>query len=262
MNCFEPLITHSPPSRRAVVRRRAGIRSRLRLGQPEAGESRAREQVGQQLLLLRVGAEAEDRHRAEAHARLEGDRERLVDPAERLDREAQREVVAALAAELLGERQAEQAELAHLRDDIERQGLGAVGLVGTRRDDLVGEFADEVGELAARRRSGRSSWCLPSLVGRSLRRVRGSTRARIWSRRTWSPIATSIVASAVVRGDDGMLHLHRLDRHDALPGRARARRRRRAPRRPRPASARAARGAAAAAGPAASARRPRAPPDG
>ena len=126
---------------------RTGIRPRLGFGQPEARESRAREQVRQQLLLLRVGAEAEDRHRAEAHARLEGDRERLVDPAERFDRETQREVVAALAAEFLGERQSEQAELPHLRDDIERKGLGAVGFVRTRRDDLVGEFADEVGEL-------------------------------------------------------------------------------------------------------------------
>ena len=147
MNCFEPLMTHSPPSQARGGPARTGIRSRLGFGEPEARESRAGEQVRQQLVLLRVGAEAEDRHRAEAHARLEGDRERLVDPAERFDREAQREVVAALAAEFLGERQAEQAELPHLRDDIERKGLGAVGFVRTRRDDLVGEFADEVGEL-------------------------------------------------------------------------------------------------------------------
>ena len=69
---------------------------------------------------------------------------RLVDAAERLDGEAQREVVAALAAVLLGERQAEQAQLAHLRDDVQRQRCSVRSAsYAARRDDLVGEVAHQ-----------------------------------------------------------------------------------------------------------------------
>ena len=38
MNCFAPLITHSPSSSRAVVRDVAGVRAGLGLGQPEGGQ--------------------------------------------------------------------------------------------------------------------------------------------------------------------------------------------------------------------------------
>ena len=88
-----------------------------------------------------------DGHGTQADPRLEGDRDRLVDARERLDREAQRHVVAALAPDLLGERQAEEPELAHLRDDVHRQFVRSVGLVGLRRDDGVGELADHVVQL-------------------------------------------------------------------------------------------------------------------
>ena len=106
-----------------------GIRSRFGLGEAEARKSLTGEQIRQQLGLLRVGAEAEHRHRAEADSGFERDRQGLVDPPERFDRETQREIVTALTSELLGERQAEQAELAHLRDDVQWQGLRAICFV-------------------------------------------------------------------------------------------------------------------------------------
>ena len=166
MNCFEPLITHSPPSSRAVVRVAPASDPASGSVSPNPASARPASRSGSSSLLLLLGAEAEDRHRAEADAGLEGDRERLVDAAERLDREAQGEVVAALPAVLLGERQAEQPQLAHLRDDVERQRVRAVGLVGARRDDLVGEVAHHARRARARRRSGRSCpWC-PRVLGR------------------------------------------------------------------------------------------------
>ena len=221
MNCFEPLITHSPPSRRAVVRVAPASDPASGSVSPKPASARPASRSGSSSLLLLLGAEAEDRHRAEAHAGLEGDRERLVDAPERLDREAQREVVAALAAVLLGERQPEQTELAHLRDDVERQRVGAVGLVGTRRDDLVGEFAHHAGELAlvlgqvVGVHVSRSS-----LLGRESSRqsaVRAATTwARAWSRRTCSPTATSSVTMPSWGAVTRVLHLHRLDGDDAV----------------------------------------------
>ena len=49
MNAFEPLITHSSPSRRAVVRVRARVRAAARLGQPERAQ-RLRRSAGQPAL--------------------------------------------------------------------------------------------------------------------------------------------------------------------------------------------------------------------
>jgi hypothetical protein len=63
-------------------------------------------------LLLRP--EQVDRHRAEADAGLERDRHRGVDAGQFLDRDADVGEVRAGAAVLLGERQAEEPELAHL----------------------------------------------------------------------------------------------------------------------------------------------------
>ena len=64
---------------------------------------------------LLLGAEPVDRHRAERDRRLQRDGHRRVDPGQLLESDAEREVVAAHAAVLLGERQAEQPHLAHLR---------------------------------------------------------------------------------------------------------------------------------------------------
>ena len=97
---------------------------------------------------LRIGAEAEHRHRAETDSGLQRDGERLIDATERLDGEAQSEVIATLTAHVLGERKAEQPHLPHLRDDLEGQCVRAVRLVGLRRHHGVSELADEARELA------------------------------------------------------------------------------------------------------------------
>ena len=136
MNAFSPSITHSP-ARLVEHRPRAGaarVAAGLGLGQAEAAEGPSRAQVGQPLLALLLGAEDVDRVGAEADARLERDRHRLVDPAELLDGHAERGEVAAAAAVLLGEGQAEQAQLAHGQDGVDREGVVAVPGLGVRRD--------------------------------------------------------------------------------------------------------------------------------
>src|SRR5690606_24945126 len=110
---------------------------------------------------------------------------RLVDTRERLDGQAEGEVVAALTAVLLGERQAEQAQLAHLAHDVEVEGVRAIGLVGLRRHHLLGEVAHHRGELALLLVQADAAEVVGHAVSCSL------TRATGWSRRTWSPTATS-----------------------------------------------------------------------
>ena len=85
----------------------------------------------------------------EADAGLEGDAHRLVDAADLLDRHAQAGEVAVLAgaAVLLGSGEPEQAELAHLLHDVDREVVVAVPLRGVRRDLGLGEVADAAAEL-------------------------------------------------------------------------------------------------------------------
>ena len=88
--------------------RACGIRTGIRLGQAEAREGFARGEHRQPLLPVGFGAAAVDRHDAETDpGRLRGG-DALIDTPQLLDREAQREVVLALAAVLLGEREPEQ----------------------------------------------------------------------------------------------------------------------------------------------------------
>ena len=72
----------------------------------------------QPLLLLGLVAKPVDRHGAQPHARLQGDRHRGVHPGELLQRQAEGEVVASHPAVLLGEGQAEQPHLAHVGHDL------------------------------------------------------------------------------------------------------------------------------------------------
>ena len=101
--------------------RRAGVGARLGLGEAERGEPLAAGERGDPALLLLVGAEQVDRHRAERGVRGERDRDRRVDARELLDRDRVGERVAARAAELLGERDAHQPELGHLGDELVRE---------------------------------------------------------------------------------------------------------------------------------------------
>ena len=118
MNALLPLSTHSTrlavPTRRAVVRMPPGM-SEPPPGsvRPNAASRSPRHSVGQPPGALLVGAVPVDRHRPERHGRLERDRHRGIDPRELVQREAEREVVAAHAAVLLRERETEKPEFAH-----------------------------------------------------------------------------------------------------------------------------------------------------
>ncbi len=88
-----------------------------------------------------------DRRRAERHAGLERDRQRVVDTRDLLDRDAQRRQVGAAAAVLLGERQPEQAQFAHAAHDIDRERVLGVPTLGVWRDLLHREVAHDGAEL-------------------------------------------------------------------------------------------------------------------
>ena len=149
MNVFCPSITHSCAGvvERGARPSRARVGARLGFGEPERAEHLARDHRHEVLLLLRLGAGVEERRGAEAHARLERDRHRRVDAGELLDREAVREVVGAATAVLLGERQAEQAELAHREHRVDREHVVAVPRFGVRRDLRLRELAHDASEL-------------------------------------------------------------------------------------------------------------------
>ena len=115
MNAFSPSITHSPVASSSTALVRVPPASLPASGsvRPKPPSARPATRSGSQRLALLLGAEVEDRVGAEADAGLERDGHRLVDPGELLDGDAQRREVAAAAAVLLGERDAEQPELAH-----------------------------------------------------------------------------------------------------------------------------------------------------
>ena len=88
MNALAPSTTHWSPSRVARVRVAPASEPASGLGQPERRERTARDEVGQEALLLLLAAVGEDRVDAEAHPGRQRDADRLVDAAELLDRDA------------------------------------------------------------------------------------------------------------------------------------------------------------------------------
>ena len=132
----------------------ACVGAAARLGQAERAERLAAGQQWQPLLLLRVVAEPVHRHGAQRHPGLQRDGDALVDLAELLQCEAQREVVAAHAAVLLGERQPEQSHVGHSGDHLVRERVFGVVLGGDGCDDAAGEVADRLGQLLVVVRQG------------------------------------------------------------------------------------------------------------
>ena len=131
--------------RRAAVGR-PGVRTSIRLGQPEGAQCPAGAELGQPLVLLVFGAEGEDGIGAEPHAGLQGDGHRRVDPPELFDRDAERGEVRPRSPVLLGERQPEQPQLPHGQDRVDREDMVAVPLLGVRRDLPLGEVTDDLAE--------------------------------------------------------------------------------------------------------------------
>ena len=152
MNCLEPLTTHSPFSRTALVLVAPASEPAPGSVRPKPASCSPATSVGQPGLLLLVGAVGQDRVDAEADRGLERDAHRLVDATDLLDGQAQRREAAVLAghpgaAELLGSGEAHQAERAHLLDHVGREVVVAVPLRGVRRDLGLGEVADAAAEL-------------------------------------------------------------------------------------------------------------------
>ena len=129
----------------AVERRlglgRPGVGSTVGFGEAEPTERATGDEIGEPLRLLIVVAELEDRVGAEADAGRQRDAHRLIDAAELLDRHAQRCEVAAGAAVLLGEDDPEQAEVAHLPHDVDREVVLDVPPGRVRCDLALGELA-------------------------------------------------------------------------------------------------------------------------
>ena len=124
----------------------AGVAAGVGLGQAEAPERAAGAEVGQPLLALRLGAEPEDRRCAQPDGRLQRDGHRLVDPGELLDGDAQGGQVGAAAPVLLGEGDAEQAQVAHLAHGVDGERVVAVPRLGVRCDLALGEVANDLAE--------------------------------------------------------------------------------------------------------------------
>ena len=133
----------------AQGRRRAGrarIGARVGLGQPERREPLAAGERGEPPPLLLLGAEQEERHRAERRVGCDRDRDGRVDSRELLDRDRVTQRIAAGTAELLGERDPHQPELGHLGDELVGEAAFAVELLGDGRDAFDGEGAHGVAE--------------------------------------------------------------------------------------------------------------------
>src|SRR5690606_30886674 len=96
----------------------------VRLGEAEAAELLTQGDRREPLLLLLLGAELEDRLAAQAHRHRDDAAHRGVGPAELLHPDAVGDVVATDPAVLLGDRQAEEAELTELGDDAGADRLG------------------------------------------------------------------------------------------------------------------------------------------
>src|SRR5262249_50721640 len=121
----------------------------------------------------------------------------LVDLAEFLQCQAQREVVAAHAAVLLGERQAEQAHVGHPRHHLIGKRMLLVVFGRDGRHHTLGEVAHRLRQLLVviRQHSGRqkiahdsSSFVLASAESPARPAV---ILAKGWPTLTWSPAATS-----------------------------------------------------------------------
>ena len=146
MKIFEPSITHSPSSRRAVVRVAPASEPAFASVSPKAARLRPEARSGSHAPLLLLRAEQVDRQRAERVVRGDGDRDRRVDARQLLDADRVRERVRARTAVLLGDRHAHQPEPGELLDDLVREPLLAIELLGHRLDLLDREAPHRLAE--------------------------------------------------------------------------------------------------------------------
>ena len=144
MNALLPLMTHSSVRSSRTARVRAPPASEPKPGsvRPNAAKDSPASNGGSQrrfcssLPYRKIGIAPRQTPASRVIATLESTRASSSIATHRAT------VVPAHAAELLRERQAEQAHLAHLPDDLVREGVLLVVLGDDRRDHLVGELRD------------------------------------------------------------------------------------------------------------------------
>ncbi len=146
MNCLVPLMTHSPPSSRARVCVLPASDPASGSVSPKAPEHLAAAQPRHVALLLLLGAEQVDRLGAERGVRAERDRDRRIDARELLDHHRVVLSAASRAAVLLRERDPHQVELGELANDLVRECLVPVEVLGDRRDFGPSELAHGVAQ--------------------------------------------------------------------------------------------------------------------
>ena len=148
MNAFSPLTTHSraASSRLAVVRVPPASLPASGSVRPKAPRVRPAHRSGSHVCFCSSVPNRWIGLAPRPDARLERDGHRVVDPGQLLDRDAEHREVAAAAAVLLGERDAEQPEVAHAAHDVDREVVVAVPRLGVRRDLALGEVADDLAE--------------------------------------------------------------------------------------------------------------------
>src|SRR4249919_91519 len=122
--------------------RRSSVGARIGLRQTERGELPAGGEVGKPALLLLPGAVQEDRHRPERRVRRERDGHRRVDTGELLHGDRVRDRVAARAAVLLRNEEAQEAELPELGHEVVGERAAQVELRGDGLDPLQRERSD------------------------------------------------------------------------------------------------------------------------
>ena len=109
-----------------------GVGAGVGFGQAERADFTPGEQVGEVLLLLRLGAVLENRRAAQGRMRGDNDRRRAAHLREFLDAHGVREHVAARAAVLLREVDTHHAEFRHFLDGLHREALLFVDFLGER----------------------------------------------------------------------------------------------------------------------------------
>ena len=148
MNVLRPLIEPAAVTPFGPRADPAGVGAGIGLGEPERAEDPALGQRPQPALALRVGAEQVQRQRADGHVRLPRRGHRLVRQPDLLHRRHEADGGHPDAAPLLGDQHAEQAQPAHLAEQVGRAPRLLPGERRTRRDLLLREVAAEPGEVA------------------------------------------------------------------------------------------------------------------
>src|SRR6266851_1633095 len=118
-----------------------------RLGEAERSQHLPRGHRRQPRLALVLVAEEEEWHGSQAHGCRQRDGHRRVDPGELLDGHAERDELGAGSAVALGQHEAEQAEPAHLPNDLQGELRPGVVALGPGTHDVLREGVHDRAEL-------------------------------------------------------------------------------------------------------------------